>query len=78
MTRAGEGAVELVNAKEDLDDTTKSLIEDKAFLADLEKSCATKQGEWDARCKTRTEELLALADTIKILNEGLPRLVVVI
>merc|ERR1719272_2119336 len=69
MTRAGEGAVELVNAKEDLDDTEKSLVEDKAFLADLAKSCATKQEEWDARCKTRTEELLALADTIKILND---------
>ena len=25
----------------------------------------TKQGEWDERCKTRTEELLAPADTIK-------------
>jgi len=29
----------------------------------------TKQGEWDERCKTRTEELLALADTIKMLND---------
>merc|ERR1719224_164359 len=55
--------------KEDLDDTGKALIEDKKFLAELEKSCATKQAEWDARCKIRTEELLALADTIKILND---------
>lgn len=28
-----------------------------------------KAGEWDARCKTRTEELLASAETIKILND---------
>merc|ERR1719224_313125 len=55
--------------KEDLDDTGKALIEDKKFLAELEKSCTTKQAEWDARCKIRTEELLALADTIKILND---------
>merc|ERR1740117_927663 len=45
------------------------MIEDKQFLAELEKGCSTKQAEWDERCKTRTEELLALADTIKILND---------
>merc|ERR1719253_1391314 len=69
MTRAGDSNVELGNAKEDLDDTQKSLLEDTAFLKDLSKNCATKQEEWDARCKTRSEELLALADTIKILND---------
>merc|ERR1719253_1156461 len=69
MTRASDANVELGNAKEDLDDTQKSLVEDTAFLKDLTKNCATKQEEWDARCKTRTEELLALADTIKILND---------
>ena len=55
--------------KEDLDDTAKAMLEDKKFLAELEKGCATKQGVWDERCKTRTEELLALADTIKMLND---------
>merc|ERR1719207_432074 len=55
--------------KEDLDDTAKAMLEDKKFLAELEKSCATKAAEWDARCKLRTEELLALSDTIKILND---------
>merc|ERR1711862_555926 len=39
------------------------------FQADLQKNCATKQGEWDEICKTRAEELVALADTIKILND---------
>merc|ERR1711862_729892 len=39
------------------------------FQADLEKSCGTKQQEWDQICKTRAEELLALSDTIKILND---------
>jgi len=69
MTRSGEAQVELVNAKEDQDDTAKSLREDTAFLADMQKNCASKQGEWDARSKTRSEELVALADTIKILND---------
>merc|ERR1719399_1652145 len=55
--------------KEDLDDTTKALIEDKKFLADLEKNCALKEKEWAERSKIRAEELLALADTIKLLND---------
>jgi septal ring factor EnvC (AmiA/AmiB activator) len=65
----GTIGVEIVNMKEDLEDTAEGLLEDKKFLAELEKSCATKQKEWDAICKSRSEELLALADTIKILND---------
>merc|ERR1719371_109266 len=68
-SRVGELGVELVTLKEDLDDTTKSLTEDKAFLKDLAKNCKTKEDEWAARCKVRAEELLAIADTIKILND---------
>merc|ERR1719395_427463 len=68
-SRIGELGVELVTLKEDLDDTTKSLIEDKAFLKDMEKSCKTKENEWAARQKLRAEELVAIADTIKILND---------
>merc|ERR1719168_351344 len=32
-------------------------------------NCATKSAEWETIVKTRNEELLALADTIKILND---------
>merc|ERR1719379_1695039 len=67
--RLGEVGIELVNLKEDLDDTTTALAEDKKFLADLDKNCEAKAKEWELRCKTRQEELLALADTIKILND---------
>jgi len=70
LARVGNDGVKLSEMKEDLEDTEESLAEDtEQFLAELEKGCATKQGEWDTRCKTRTEELLALADTIKILND---------
>merc|ERR1719271_1603137 len=68
-SRIGELGVSLVTQKEDLDDTTKSLVEDEAFLKDLEKNCKTKEDEWATRCKIRAEELLALADTVKILND---------
>jgi len=67
--RHGETGVAIVNLKEDLDDTQKELVADKQFFADLEKNCDTKKAEWDERSKTRAEELLALADTIKILND---------
>merc|ERR1719326_1475890 len=67
--RLGEVGIELVDLKEDLDDTTTALAEDKKFLADLDKNCEAKAKEWELRCKTRQEELLALADTIKILND---------
>merc|ERR1719465_309038 len=67
--RIGEVGVEIVGLKNDLSDAEASLVEDKKFLAELEKGCATKEKEWAAICKTRSEELLALADTIKILND---------
>merc|ERR1712048_1453625 len=69
MTRVGELAVEIVQMKNDLGDTAEALVEDKKFLADLEKNCKTKADEWAVIVKTRNEELLALADTIKILND---------
>jgi len=67
--RVGELGVALVTQKEDLDDTSKSLVEDEKFLKDLETDCETKDEEWAARQKIRAEEVLALADTIKILND---------
>merc|ERR1719453_771734 len=69
IKRIGELGVEIVNLKEDLDDTSESYMEDQKFLADLKKNCATKEKEWALIQKTRQEELLAIADTIKILND---------
>merc|ERR1719336_1999256 len=69
LERVGQTGLDIVEMKEDLDDTKKALIEDKEFLAELLKGCSTKQAEWDERCKVRADELLALGDTIKILND---------
>jgi len=69
IAKIGELGVEVVTQKEDLDDTSKSLAEDEAFLKDLEKNCKTKEDEWEVRCKIRAEETLAIADTVKILND---------
>jgi hypothetical protein len=69
LERVSNIVVEISQTEEDLADTQETQAEDKKFLAELEKSCATKQKEWDVRCKTRSDELLALADTINILND---------
>merc|ERR1719486_995322 len=69
IKRIGELGIEIVNLKEDLDDTTAAFMDDLKFEADLKKNCATKEKEWAIRQKTRQEELLAIADTIKILND---------
>jgi hypothetical protein len=67
--RSGRVGLEIVSLKEDLDDTTKALLEDRKFLMDLDKNCGTKTSEWEERSKTRAEELVALADTIRLLND---------
>merc|ERR1719409_822353 len=67
--RLGELQVSIVEMKEDLDDTQKSLLEDKKFLADLGKNCALKAKEHEENMALRSEELVAIADTIKILND---------
>merc|ERR1719265_2315869 len=69
MVRVGKLQVDIVEMKEDLDDTSKALLEDKKFLADLNKNCKTKAAEHEENMKLRSEELLALSDTIKVLND---------
>merc|ERR1712032_244500 len=68
IARVGEAGVELVDLQEELEDTKKSLAEDKKFLEDLKTGCKTKEAEWEERCRIRADEQLALADTIKLLN----------
>merc|ERR1719277_2098659 len=67
--KIGDLGVAIVQLKDDIDDTSSALAEDKVFLKELSKGCDTKAAEWQERSKTRSAELLALADTIKILND---------
>jgi len=65
----GEYAVKIVNLKNDLEDAQESLGEDQKFTAELKKGCATAQTDYDSRVKGRAEELVAVQETIKILND---------
>merc|ERR1719161_3035582 len=67
--RAGEVAVEIVNLKNDLEDTKEELGADEVFLMELKKSCSSKATEYDERVKARSMELVAISETIKILND---------
>merc|ERR1719198_2082943 len=69
LERIGELGVSIAEMKNDLTDTAEALAEDKKFYAALEKGCETKAAEFEESTKTRAEELLALAETIKVLND---------
>jgi len=69
LTRIGDLGVEIAEMKNNLGDTQEALIQDKKFFANLEDNCEKKKKEWDVIVKTRAEELAALADTIKVLND---------
>jgi len=65
----GELGVQIVQMKNDLSDTQAALEQDRKFQADLQKGCSTKTSEWEERSKTRADELVALGETIKVLND---------
>merc|ERR1719446_1961936 len=69
MMRAGEIPVAIVEMKNDLGDTGEQIAEDKKFLADLGKNCETKQKFFEENVRMRGQEIQALADTIKVLND---------
>merc|ERR1719297_203746 len=69
LERVGNLGVSIAQMKGDLSDTGEALLADTEFLANLEKNCETKKKEWEVVVKTRAEELVALADTIKMLND---------
>ena len=69
LEKNGEMAVKIVNLKNDLEDAQESLGEDQKFLAELKKGCSTAGADYDSRVKARAEELVAVQETIKILND---------
>merc|ERR1740138_498005 len=68
LKRIGELGVKIAMLKNDLEDTTEGLADNKKFLADLSKNCEIKKQQWALYKKSQAEELKALADVIAILN----------
>jgi chromosome segregation ATPase len=67
--RAGEVAVEIVQTQDDLEDTEADVAETQKFLADLGKQCAAKKAAWGERQTMRAQEMDAISQAVKILND---------
>ena len=69
FTLIRELGVPIATMKNGLGDMQAALAAERKFSAELEKCCATRASELEARSKARSEELRALAETVKALNE---------
>merc|ERR1719460_3199919 len=67
--RSGELAVSVTTTADDIEDTTAEMKETEAFLANLGAQCAEKKKEWAERQSMRAEEVAAIGEAIKILND---------
>jgi len=67
--RLGDLGVKQEELKEAIGVTEATLEENKEFIANMDDNCRRKKQEWDVRQKVRSDELIALADTIKLLGE---------
>merc|ERR1719218_317697 len=67
--RQGDLAVLIATTSDDVEDTTKELSETQAFLANLSSMCAQKKEEYETRTKTRAQEVAAISEAIKVLND---------
>lgn len=69
MGRVGSLGVEIATMSNDLEDTAEGLAADQKFAEDLKENCGKRQGIHDKEKQMRAAEVVALADTIKILND---------
>jgi len=67
--RSGELAVSITTTADDIEDTTKEMTETQEFAANLVATCATKKKEWAERQAMRAEEIAAVSEAVKILND---------
>jgi len=69
MKRAGNLDVKTAEMENDKEDTEQALTADQKFKAELKTNCATKSKEWETIQKVRSEELLAISETITVIND---------
>lgn len=60
--------LELVAAKDDLEDMKRSYEADTAFLLEVQKRCTESDKDYEIRAQTRTDEIAAVSGAIKILS----------
>merc|ERR1711876_89801 len=57
-----------MGAKEDIEDTKKSLSADEEFLMMLKEKCSMTDKEWEERQKTRQLEMEAVSKALAVLS----------
>jgi len=67
--RIGILAVRVSKADNALERTKRTLGSDSEFLASLREGCNAQEKAWAVRQQTRSQELSAISETIKILND---------
>jgi hypothetical protein len=67
--RSGTLAVEIVQAKDGIEDSAAEAAKAEKFAATLVTQCAAKKKEWAERSKMRSEEIAAIGEAIGILND---------
>jgi len=67
--RVGELSMSISQNTDGLEDAKVEKTDSEKFLAMLKVQCVEKKKEWDARFKLRKDEISAISDAIKILND---------
>merc|ERR1719446_1082993 len=67
--RVGELSLSVSQNTDGLEDAKVEKEDSEKFLATLKVQCVEKKKEWDARFKLRKDEISAISDAIKILND---------
>jgi len=68
-SEAGTNGKKLADAKEEITATREAFSSDKAFLRNLELQCNSIDYKFSQRTKTRSEEIAAIGEALKILTE---------
>jgi len=69
VARVGNLGVEIATMKNDLEDTSEGLAADKKLSENLKVDCDKREAIHQKEKQMRADEVVALADTIKILND---------
>jgi septal ring factor EnvC (AmiA/AmiB activator) len=67
--RVGELAVSIVQNENAKEDATRELDDSQKFLANLDNTCKEKATDYEERTKTRQEEIVAISEAVKVLND---------
>merc|ERR1719316_2505598 len=67
--RIGSLALALSESSHALEDAQEELANAQKFKSNMQEECATKKKERDARAQMRADEVAAISEAIKILND---------